>query len=154
MSDTGQFFIPGELQAPTETFNAKGEMTVAWAAYGTDHAALNVMRFGERVLAEQNRAAATHRLRFNYRSDLKSIHRFVTGDGRIFNFHGVINVRELNRELRLLAMGQGMLFPPNPCHAPTARSTTQEWNMRPRHLARSWNRGCRKSSQGTFQAGS
>lgn len=64
-----------ELQQPTETRNALGEVTQSWATYATRYAAVQTLRSKEMLNAQQNGLHITHKVRLRHVDGLKASHR-------------------------------------------------------------------------------
>lgn len=92
------------IEADSQTTDGGGGAADPWAAPTTiarTWAAIQPLRGGERLRAQQLEASVTHKITLRYRSDIRASHRVVF-KGRAFNIRAVINVDERSRWLELM----------------------------------------------------
>ena len=64
-----------ELQQPTETRNALGEVEQTWTTYATRWASVKTLRSAEVLSNGQSGLAITHKVRLRHLENLKATHR-------------------------------------------------------------------------------
>jgi SPP1 family predicted phage head-tail adaptor len=92
------------IQQATDTLDSAGEPIQTWATYATRSAEVMPMGGRETFRLQQYYADATAVIRLRYDSLTKAItpEMRVSFDSRIFNIESMINVDELNREIKLV----------------------------------------------------
>ena len=89
------------IQSASESVSAAGEVTKTWSDVATVWASIEPLTGREKWLAEQVQAAATHRVRMRYRSDVGLENRLLYGS-RVLDILEVMNTGERDKELVLI----------------------------------------------------
>ena len=92
-----------ELQSPSETANAFGEVTDSWATDATVWASIEPLSGSEGQIAKQTNPLVTHRVIMRYRSGVTPRNRVKFGT-RIFEVTQVFNPDERGESLRLVCV--------------------------------------------------
>ena len=91
------------FQRNEETFNDFGESITSWVSIVPDEwVQIIPLKSDETYRSKKLNAEVNHKIRMRYRSDIDSTLRIEYGS-RIFDIDSVINVRELNKELQIMA---------------------------------------------------
>ena len=79
-----------EVQAPTETLDDHGGVTITWAKLADRRASIEPLTERELSYAAQQQSRATVRIRMRYVSGITSKHRILFGT-TVYNIDGVTN---------------------------------------------------------------
>jgi len=92
-----------EIQSYTETSNDFGEVTKGYSTFKTVYASITPLAGKEYFASKQLNAEVSHKIECRYISGVLPSMRIVY-DSRIFNIESVINIREANKTLQIMAV--------------------------------------------------
>ena len=92
-----------EIQSYTETSNDFGEVTKGYSTFKTVYASITPLAGKEYFASKQLNAEVSHKIECRYLSGVLPSMRIVYGT-RIFNIESVINIREANKTLQIMAV--------------------------------------------------
>ena len=89
------------LQRASTVTNEFGEQSSIWADYAEVHAAIEPLRGGERIAADQTQSKLTHKVTVRYTSTIECDHRIKYGT-RYLYINAIIDVAERHTDLELM----------------------------------------------------
>jgi len=92
-----------EIQSYTETSNDLGEVTKGYSTFKTIYASITPLAGKEYFASKQVNAKVSHKIECRFISGVLPNMRIVYGT-RIFNIESVINIREVNKTLQIMAV--------------------------------------------------
>lgn len=92
-----------EIQAYSETSNDFGELVKGYSTFKTVYAGIVPISGKEYFASKQVNAEVSHKIECRYLVGIKPTMRIVYGT-RIFNIESVINIREANKTLQIMAV--------------------------------------------------
>jgi len=95
-------FVPISIERKTSTDDGYGGRVNVWTELARTRATIEPLSGREQLMAMRLRNPITHRFRFRYRSGLTGADR-IAFRGRTFNIRSVIDEREMNRWLIVVA---------------------------------------------------
>jgi SPP1 family predicted phage head-tail adaptor len=98
----GQMSKKVTVQQATETRDSDGGIIQAWATFATLWCSIEPIKGDEFFAAQTTGATVTHRIRTRYCPGVTPKMR-LSWDSRIFNILSVINFKERNAELEIMA---------------------------------------------------
>ncbi len=95
-------FFPISIERKTSADDGYGGRTNTWTELARTRATIEPLSGSEQLVAMRLRNPITHRFRFRYRSGITGADR-IAFRGRTFNIRSVIDEREMNRWLVVVA---------------------------------------------------
>jgi len=92
-----------EIQTYIETSNDFGEVTKGYSTFKTVYASITPLAGKEYFASKQLNAEVSHKIECRYLSGVLPNMRILYG-ARVFNIESVINIREANKTLQIMAV--------------------------------------------------